>query len=85
MPGYTGYMDFTRASMESLIDLYKSSSANVRESKAWAAAGAFWGPAGGSPPAGDRPGCAPQCSAAHVGPAFRVNWYPHAFHTGSPR
>jgi len=82
MPGYTGYMDFTESSMLDLIDLYKSSSANVGPSKAWAVAGRDGWPAGGAPPPGDRPGCAPQCSVPYSGPDFTVNWYPHEFHTG---
>jgi hypothetical protein len=80
--GYTGWMDFTERSMLDLIDLYKSSSGNVGPSKAWAVAGRDGWPSGGSPPSGDRPGCAPQCSQPYTGPTFRVNWYPHAFHTG---
>lgn len=80
--GYTGWMDFTERSMLDLIDLYKSSSGNVGPSKAWAVAGRDGWPSGGSPPSGDRPRCAPQCSQPYTGPAFRVNWYPHAFHTG---
>lgn len=83
--GYTGWMDFTEDSMLDLIDLYKSSSANVGPSKAWAVAGRDGWPSGGSPPRGDRPGCAPQCSQPYTGPAFRVNWYPYSFHTGNPR
>lgn len=82
MPGYTGFMDFTESSMLDLIDLYKSSSANVRPSKAWAVAGRDGWSSGRTPPAGDRPGCAPQCSLPYSGPDFRVNWYPHEFHTG---
>lgn len=80
--GYTGWMDFTERSMLDLIDLYKPSSGNVGPSKAWAVAGRDGWPSRGSPPSGDRPGCAPQCSQPYTGPAFRVNWYPHAFHTG---
>jgi hypothetical protein len=81
-PGYTGYMDFTRSSMLDLIDLYKSSSGNVAESRAWESAGYDGWPAGGSSPAGDRPNCVSQCSLPYAGPDFRVNWYPHEFHTG---
>jgi hypothetical protein len=84
-PGYTGYMDFDRRSMVDLIDLYKSSSGNVAASKAWAEAGYDGWPSGGSPPRGDRPGCAPECPQPYTGPDFRVNWYPHMFHTGDPR
>jgi len=83
--GYTGWMDFTERSMLDLIDLYKSSSGNIGPSRDWAVAGRDRWPSGGSPPRGDRPGCAPQCSQPYTGPAFRVNWYPHSFHTGSPR
>jgi outer membrane protein OmpA-like peptidoglycan-associated protein len=83
--GYTGWIDFTERSMLDLIDLYKRSSDNLVPSKAWAVAGRDGWPSGGSPPSGDRPGCAPQCSQPYTGPAFRVNWYPHAFHTGDPR
>ncbi len=82
MPGYTGYMDFTESSMLDLIDLYKSSSGNVGPSKDWAVAGRDGWPSGGTPPGGDRPGCAPQCSLPYRGRRFRVNWYPHSFHTG---
>jgi hypothetical protein len=85
MPGYTGFMDFTEASMVDLIDLYKSGSDNVGPSKAWAVAGRDGWPAGGRPPAGDRPGCTPECSRPYVGPDFTVNWYPYEFHTGSGR
>ena len=84
-PGYTGYMDFTESSMTDLIDLYKSSSGNLAESKAWAIAGRDGWPSGGTPPRGDRPGCAPQCSSPYTGPPFQVNWYPYSFHTGAPR
>lgn len=80
--GYTGYMDFTEDSMVDLIDLYKSSSANVGPSKAWAIAGRDGWPNGGSPPRGDRSGCAPDCIEPYNGPAFRVNWYPRMWHTG---
>lgn len=83
--GYTGWMDFTERSMLDLIDLYKSSSGNVGPSKDWAVAGRDRWPSGGNPPSGDRPGCAPQCSKPYTGPAFRVNWHPHSFHTGKPR
>lgn len=83
--GYTGWMDFTERSMLDLIELYKPSSGNLGPSKSWAVAGRDGWPSGGSPPRGDRPGCAPQCSQPYTGPAFRVNWYPHSFHTGSPR
>jgi len=78
--GYTGWMDFTTQSMLDLIDLYKSSSDNVGPSKAWAVAGRDGWPSGGSPPSGDRPGCAPQCSQPYTGGDFQVNWYPYEFH-----
>ena len=81
-PGYTGWMDFTESSMADLIDLYKSSSGNTAQSKSWAVAGRDGWPSGGTPPKGDRPGCAPQCSQPYQGPAFQVNWYPYEFHTG---
>lgn len=80
--GYTGYLDFDRSSMEALIHLHKTfpfEGGNIAESKAWARAGYAGWPFGGTPPAGDRPGCAPQCSLPYMGPAFRVNWYPHSF------
>ena len=80
--GYTGYMDFTEDSMTDLIDLYKSSSANVGPSKDWAIAGRDGWPNGGTPPRGDRPGCAPACPDPYTGSAFRVNWYPRMWHTG---
>jgi outer membrane protein OmpA-like peptidoglycan-associated protein len=80
--GYTGYMDFTESSMVDLIDFYKSGSRNIGPSKSWAIAGRNGWPAGGTPPAGDRPGCAPECSVPYSGPDFDVNWYPYEFHTG---
>jgi outer membrane protein OmpA-like peptidoglycan-associated protein len=80
--GYTGYMDFTESSMIDLIDLYKSGSRNVVPSKSWAVAGRDGWPTGGTPPPGDRPGCAPECSVPYTGPDFDVNWYPYEFHTG---
>lgn len=82
MPGYTGYMDFDERSTVDLIDLYKSGSANVAASKAWARAGFHGWAAAGSPPPGDRPNCAPECPQPYAGPDFRVTWYPHMFHTG---
>jgi outer membrane protein OmpA-like peptidoglycan-associated protein len=83
--GYTGYMDFTESSMIDLIDLYKSGSSNVVPSKSWAVAGRDGWPAGGTPPPGDRPGCAPECSVPYSGPEFDVNWYPYEFHTAGGR
>jgi len=80
--GYTGWMDFTERSMLDLIDLHKPSSGNSGPSRDWAVAGRDGWPGGGKPPKGDRPGCAPQCSLPYTGPAFRVNWHPHSFHTG---
>ena len=80
--GYTGYMDFTEDSMTDLIDLYKSDSANVGPSKDWAIAGRDGWPNGGTPPRGDRSGCAPACPDPYHGSAFRVNWYPRMWHTG---
>lgn len=80
----TGFARFTRASMTALIDIYKGSgvtglatpSGNYRESRAWALAGYEGWPAGGTPPAGDRPGCAPVCGRPYAG-SFRVHWHPH--------
>jgi outer membrane protein OmpA-like peptidoglycan-associated protein len=81
MPGYTGWMDFTEKAMVDLIDLYKSSSANVGPSKAWAIAGRDEWPHAGKPPKGDRPKCAPDCVEPYHGSPFRVNWHPHMWHT----
>lgn len=74
---------FTRAEMQYWINFYKGTgpfgtgtpSGNFGPSRAWADAGYSMWPATSSP-AGDRNGCAPTCSTAYSGPAFRVNWVP---------
>jgi outer membrane protein OmpA-like peptidoglycan-associated protein len=83
--GYTGYMDFTEASMLDLIDLYKSGSRNIGPSKAWSVAGRDGWPAGGTPPPGDRPNCKPECSVPYRGPDFDLHWYPYGFDDGGGR
>lgn len=80
----TGYARFTRNAVSQLIDIYKGTgvtgfatpSSNYRESLAWAQAGYDGWPSGGTPPAGDRPGCAPLCNQPYPG-SFRVHWYPN--------
>ncbi len=90
-PINTGYARFTLASMMHLIDLYKGTgfsglatpSANFHASQVWAYAGYQGWPAVGGPAAPDRSNCATTCPTAYTGPAFRVNWYPRQYYTGS--
>jgi hypothetical protein len=90
IPDLSGTYRFRKRGMLHLIDLYKGTgpvglgtpSSNFAESRQWAEAGYDGWPAGGAPPPGDRNNCVPLCPHAYNGPAFRVNWHPHEFHTG---
>lgn len=89
----TGFARFTEKAMLDLIDLYKGSgftglatpSANYLSSRAWARVGYAGWPNVARVPVGDRSNCTPMCPTPYRGSAFRVNWYPNQFYTGSGR
>jgi Domain of unknown function (DUF4157) len=81
----SGVSRFTQSSMEYWINFYKGTgftgfstpSGNFGPSRAWAIAGYNGWPTGGTPPAGDRNTCAPNCPTPYNGSAFSVRWVPH--------
>ena len=74
---------YTRSAMLETVDEYKGPGSILGEgsnwptARAWAAAGYDGWPAGGTPPAADRPGCSPQCPTAFTTPGLHARWCPH--------
>jgi len=83
-----GGMQFTEPEMVFYIGLYKlggMAGANADTAKAWARAGYHGWPSGGTPPAGDKSGCAPRCPTNYQGSEgvgggvvrdFEITWCP---------
>lgn len=82
-PALSFLRGFPESYMQRLINLYKgplpfrAASANWVPSFQWATAGYRGWPSAGTPPPGDRPGCAIGCPIPYGGSAFVVHWWPH--------
>ncbi|MBB4804824.1 hypothetical protein HNP38_000096 [Chryseobacterium defluvii] len=66
-----------KSTMNTLIWLYKSSSANYTKSSEWANVGYDGWTPGSNTPTGDRNNCTPTCSVPFAGPTFHTRICPH--------